>query len=110
MGTKNKPGKFDCYDAAGPDEPMFVLLARDPLAGHLVSIWSKLRYGDGEAACEVFRHLLANHGLRYAIDPDTDKAAEAIDCAMAMFEWRAKNRPDDSGPKQTVREGGAGNE
>lgn len=31
MGTKNNPGKFDCYDAALPDEPMFVLLARDPV-------------------------------------------------------------------------------
>lgn len=36
-----------------------------------------------------------------AMDIALDKAAEAIDCAMAMFEWRAKNRPDDSGPKQT---------
>ncbi|HAW11807.1 MAG TPA: aspartate decarboxylase, partial [Chloroflexi bacterium] len=30
MGTKNNPGKFDCYDDAHPDEPMFVLLGRDP--------------------------------------------------------------------------------
>ena len=30
MGTKNRPGLFDCYDAALPDEPSFHLLARDP--------------------------------------------------------------------------------
>ena len=29
MGTKNNPGKFDCYEHAKPDEPMFVLLGRD---------------------------------------------------------------------------------
>ena len=26
MGTKNNPGKFDCYANAKPDEPLFVLL------------------------------------------------------------------------------------
>lgn len=31
MGTKNNPGAFDCYANAEPDEPMFVLLARDLL-------------------------------------------------------------------------------
>jgi hypothetical protein len=31
MGTKSNPGPFDCYAKAEPDEPMFVLLARDPL-------------------------------------------------------------------------------
>lgn len=89
MGTKNNPGQFDCYDAAEPDEPMFVLLARDRLAAHLVSIWSKLRNGDHEAAQVVFRDLIAKHALHYSIEPDTPKAAEAIDCAMAMFKWRA---------------------
>jgi hypothetical protein len=28
MGTKNVPGKFDCYANALPDEPTFVLLGR----------------------------------------------------------------------------------
>ena len=32
MGTKNNPGQFDCYRNAEPDEPMFVLLARDERA------------------------------------------------------------------------------
>ena len=25
MGTKNEPGEFDCYAAAEPDEPMFII-------------------------------------------------------------------------------------
>ena len=28
MGTKNNPGRFDCYGNAEPDEPIFVLLGR----------------------------------------------------------------------------------
>lgn len=44
-GTKLNPGEFDCYHAAAPNEPMFVLLARDPLAAALVQLWADLRAG-----------------------------------------------------------------
>jgi len=88
MGTKNNPGKFDCYEKAEPDEPMFVLLARDPLAGHLVSIWAKMRMCDWEAAHAVFTDMMAKHLPRYSVDPDVDKASEAMDCSIAMFNWR----------------------
>jgi hypothetical protein len=43
MGTKNAPGEFDCYRAALPDEPMFVLLARDPDFRRLVHSWANQR-------------------------------------------------------------------
>lgn len=43
MGTKNNPGRGDCYSKAEPDEPMFVLLARDPHAPLLVRLWADLR-------------------------------------------------------------------
>lgn len=43
MGTKNKPGDFDCYATAEPDEPMFILLGRDPCACLVVAFWVKLR-------------------------------------------------------------------
>lgn len=43
MGTKNNPGQFDCYKNALPDEPMFVLLARDPTFYHFVIEWAKRR-------------------------------------------------------------------
>ena len=66
MGTKNNPGRFDCYEAADPDEPMFVLLARDPLAPALVELWATLRE-------------------HYAGNPS--KVAEARECAKAMREW-----------------------
>lgn len=75
MGTKNEPGKFDCYDAAEDDEPMFVLLARDPMAPALVRLWAEAR-------------RLAARSQR-----DMDKADEADACADAMARW-ASDHPD----------------
>jgi hypothetical protein len=43
MATKNNPGSFDCYDNAAPDEPMFVLLGRDPCAPLVIAFWAHMR-------------------------------------------------------------------
>jgi hypothetical protein len=94
VGTKNNPGRFDCYHNAEPDEPMFVLLARDRLAGFLTSIWSKVRYGDAEAATVVFQKMLQEVGMYYTFAPDVEKASEAMDCALAMFKWREGHRAE----------------
>lgn len=73
MGTKNNPGKFDCYANAEPDEPMFVLLGRDKHAPLLVKLWADLRAMDGE---------------------DIYKVTEAIICAtnMSRFRYERENR------------------
>lgn len=63
MGTKNNPGKFNCLEAAKLDEPMFILLGRDPMAPALVQLWANLREKEGE---------------------DPDKVAEARQCAEEM--------------------------
>ncbi len=70
MGTKNKPGKFDCYDDIDPNEPFFVLRANDPMAADIVRIWA-LRYYQSKGY-------------------DMDKYIEAKRCATAMDDWRAK--------------------
>ena len=41
MGTKIDGDR--CYDAAMPDEPMFVLLARDESSPKLVRQWAAIR-------------------------------------------------------------------
>lgn len=88
MGSKNNPGKFDCYAAAHPDEPMFTLLGRDPLAAGLVRIWAQLREGHGFAAIGTLIGLIQNEGFRYSIEPTRgDKIAEAVFCAAAMEAW-----------------------
>lgn len=69
MGTKNNPGRFDCHASADPDEPLFTLRAKDPLAPALVRLWAKL----------------------YSVRPDCnkDKVIEAMTCAAAMEDWKA---------------------
>lgn len=78
MGTKNNPGEFDCIAAAEPDEPMFILLARDPEAPGLIERWC------------VAREYAIAHGTR----PESDRAkvGEARRCAAQMKVWRASNR------------------
>lgn len=68
MGSKSQPGKFDCYANADPDEPMFILLGRDPMAAFLVEQWADLREWQNE---------------------DPDKVAEARECARKMRDWCA---------------------
>lgn len=69
MSTKNNPGRFDCYSKAAPDEPMFVLLGRDPIASLVVTFWVKMR-------------LLI--GAERITD---DKLVEASKCAREMESW-----------------------
>jgi hypothetical protein len=68
MGTKNNPGKFDCYANAEPDEPVFVLLGRDPLAGQLVRLWAQRRQLLGKT-------------------DDAEKIEEALQCANALDDY-----------------------
>lgn len=46
MGTKNNPGNYDCYAKADPDEPMFILLGRDPFAGLAAGFWASIQKWD----------------------------------------------------------------
>jgi len=71
VSTKNNPSRYDCYAKAEPDEPIFVLLARDPLAPDLIRQWAEQRFEEGE---------------------DRDKVDEAFACANEMVQWRLDNR------------------
>lgn len=77
MGTKSNPGDFDCYAKALPDEPMFILLARDPMAPIVVREWA----ADREAKVRIGTHPVS----------DFKKAVMARICAANMVAWRAKN-------------------
>lgn len=90
MGSKVKPGQFDCYANALPDEPMFVLLARDPLAPLLTGLWAAIRTGD-DAQFDALVDQLRHEGERYRRSPESAKAGEALSCAFDMQDWRARN-------------------
>ena len=68
MGTKNTPGKFDCYHKADPDEPLFVLLARDKHASILVELWAALNDLDGESAAKSMEALKCAKDMRRYYD------------------------------------------
>lgn len=74
MGTKQNPGRFDCYDKAHADEPIFTLRAKDPNAPAIVEAWA------------ANARMLIELGTR----PPSDiaKVEEALDCARAMRIWR----------------------
>lgn len=84
MATKNNPGQFDCYQNAEPDEPMFVLLARDKHAPAMIWLWAVLRELEHE---------------------DPAKVKEARECAVAMIEWSAARQRKAVGLGQSVLAG-----
>lgn len=77
MSTKAQELNGGCFNAALEDEPMFVLLARDPSAPDLVRDWARKR----EANIQV--------GMRS--DSDTPKVIEARQLADSMERWRVEN-------------------
>jgi hypothetical protein len=77
MGSKINPSDFDCYANALPDEPMFILLARDPSAPSLIEWWADNR----ESAIDQ----------RLRPESDRNMIAEARQCAKNMRAWRTAN-------------------
>lgn len=91
MGTKEKPGAYDCYANAEPDEPMFVLLGRDKHAPALVWLWAVLREIDQEnpAIVEEARTCAAEM-MHWAVTHDRQSAGlgvALIAAAMELIRW-----------------------
>ena len=76
MGTKAKPGKYDCYAAAQDDEPIFTLRARDPQAPDLVRRWAAGRHDSFTTRRGPWT------------EREDRKRKEAMALADAMEEWR----------------------
>ena len=72
MATKNNPGAFDCYANALPDEPMFILLARDKASPAVVRFWALERIKTG-------KNRITDAQIQ-----------DAYACAKAMEEYQAK--------------------
>lgn len=94
MGTKSDPGAFDCYAKAEPDEPLFVLLARDWRAPHLVRLWAALEAQDVHDTIRIFAEMseAALGHFDYSeegVAKRDAKTREAADCADAMELWSA---------------------
>lgn len=81
MGTKNNPGEFDCYSKAAPDEPMFILLGRDPAASAVVDYWVFLRdiHGKTESAVLAEARTTAKRMAEWAISVGKGAQIEEIE-------------------------------
>lgn len=77
MGTKENPGPFDCYANALPDEPMFILLARDTAAPAAIRAWARVRRS----------HI----DMRTRPESDEPMIQQALKCAKEMEDWRKAN-------------------
>jgi hypothetical protein len=77
MGTKNDPAEYDCHSNALPDEPIFVLVARDKSAPGLIRTWCTMR--------------LAEMGAGIRSTDELPQIREAQACADAMEQWRKDN-------------------
>lgn len=92
MTAKNNPGEFDCYAAAEPDEEMFILLARDPLASLLVSMWAAARANDGITLTFIvdeFRRTMRAMPIN-DMQRNKRKIVEARLCAAKMLSQRLR--------------------
>lgn len=72
MSTKQNPGKHDCYSKAEPDEPYFMILARDVTAPEDIRHWI------------LQQQMLDRLGIK-KMDPD--QIAEAYACIPEMERW-----------------------
>ena len=92
MATKQNPGEYDCYAHAAPDEPLFTLVAKDPLAPILVRIWVLLRECRPDSAIMkqiIYARASLKRAKKQPIKPQ--KAVEAQQCAKDMETWYATN-------------------
>lgn len=90
MATKNNPGPNDCYAKAAPDEPIFTLRAKDPVAPILILVWRALRAGSIETAVHLIRTAPIDENILgdKMIPFQHPKSIEAGECAAAMQRWR----------------------
>ncbi len=90
MGTKNSPGAYDCYANAAPDEPMFILLARDVTAEFFVAAWTAIRAGDIMRAVKIMEdaHKAWLASGKPLLPMTAPKSVEAQQCSKAMRTWR----------------------
>ena len=77
MGTKANPGEYDCYEKALPDEPIFILMGRDPTAPTILRQWA------------TYREAQIASGTRP--QEELPQVQEARNLADEMAEWRIAN-------------------
>jgi hypothetical protein len=92
MGTKEKPGDYDCYAKLEPDEPYFLLRGKDPVAPYLTMMWTASRQGDWAGMLDLVTSMRMNRDIQARVSTDENpKLAEANSCAREMKRWFMEN-------------------
>jgi hypothetical protein len=104
MANKMHPGMFRCYEAALPDEPMFVILGRDPAGPATLEFWANERHRQGKTTDPDDNSRIGG-SLREA-DEMRDWRKRMIDHAEEMGQppvWKLP-RPEEHGDDKPIRE------
>lgn len=104
MGTRNRPGQYDCWSRLADDEPYFLLMARDNSAPAAIIAWvgdrlDRIKNGERRGADDLaqlrealgaIRDMVAWHrahprsgGLARTID--FDRVERALETAAASL-------------------------
>ena len=75
MSTKEQPGPFDAFAKLAPDEPYFVLRAKDISAPATIEAWVRFRRGSPSKAAKA---------------DEAARLTEALACAAQMRDWYAR--------------------
>jgi hypothetical protein len=86
MGTKNNPGPYDCLAKAEDDEPIFVLLARDPIGAEMVALWSMLNQQKFAHAVVLLAAMCKRCLFSGPAKPEKTANADVVSIDMAV--WR----------------------
>lgn len=103
MANKMHPGAFRCYEAALPDEPMFVLLGRDPAAPATMEFWANERVRQGKTS-DTDDNARIGAALREADEMRQwrQKILDAVDPLDGVPAWRLP-RPEEHGDDRPIR-------
>jgi hypothetical protein len=88
MTSKSAPGQYDAYEKAEGDEPLFTLLARDPVAPPLIEAWAYLRSGQLGAAEIAFRKAIDSATTIDPQPPGDSQIISAFRVAEECRDWR----------------------
>lgn len=106
-GTKAAPSAFDGFAKAKPDEPIFTLLARDPLAAPLTMAWAwlnRVRAGAGTAGEDIWSRLRRaaednpHEPTKERQRAELIQSSEAEEIAWSMDDYRKGFQPEPESP------------
>ena len=71
------------------EQPLFALMADDPIAPNLVLVWACVKNGDAHGALDEFNRMIQEKAQLYEDTPAPDEVVQgAVACAEAMEEWQ----------------------